>query len=86
MKRRKINDTKVLWGSSDGQAQGKSDSCEGDQYLQDEHVTNLHYFHQYNYILTRNYNAAAKIRVVSTRRLIKIPPRGKLDLVLIQND
>ena len=60
MKRRKVNDTKGLWGSWDGQAQGKSESYEGDQDLEVEHATNLHYFHQYNYIQATNESGAAK--------------------------
>ena len=74
MKIIKINDTKGLWGSWDGQAQGKSDSYEGDQYLEAKHGTNVHYFHQHNYIPARNESGATKIRVLSTRRLRKINP------------
>ena len=73
MKRRKVNDTKELWGSWDGQAQGNSESYGGDQDLEVEHGTNLYYFHQYNYILTENESGVAKIRVLSTR-LRKIHP------------
>ena len=40
---------------------------EGDQDLEAEHGTNIHYFHQYNYIPARNDSGAAKIRVLSTR-------------------
>ena len=46
MKRSKENDTKGLWGSSDGQAQGNSETYGGEQDLEAEHDTNLHYFHQ----------------------------------------
>ena len=74
MKRRKVNDTKGLWGSWDGQAQGNSESYEGEKGLDAEHDTNICYFHQYNYIPARNESGAAKIRVLSTRRLIKIYP------------
>ena len=71
MKRKKENDTKGLWGSWDGQAQGKSGTYDGQQDLDSEHETNLHYFHQYNYIPATKYNGAAKIRVLSTRTLVK---------------
>jgi len=70
----KENDTKGLWGSWDGKSQGNSETYGGKQDLEVEHDTNLYYFHQYNYILARKYNGAAKIRVLSTRRLIKIYP------------
>ena len=46
MKRRKKNYTKGLWGSWDGQTQGKSDTCGGERDLEVEHDTNLLYFHQ----------------------------------------
>ena len=42
----KENDTKGLWGSWDGQAQGKSETYRGEQDLEDEHDTNIHYLHQ----------------------------------------
>lgn len=74
MKRRKKNDTKGLWGSWDGQAQGKSDSYGRYQDLEAERGTNIHYFYQHNYIPTRNYNGVVKIRVLSTSRLINIHP------------
>ena len=73
-KGRKVNDTKGLWGYSDGQAQEKSESYEEDQDLKAEHSTNLHYFHQYIYIPARNESGGEKIWVLSTRRLIKIHP------------
>ena len=74
MEIRKINDTKGLWGSWDVQDQGNSESHEGYQDLESEHGTNLHYFHQYNYIPARNDNGVGKIRVLSIRRLRKINP------------
>ena len=74
MKRRKVNDTKGLWGSWDGQAQGNSKTYGGEQDLEAEHDTNLHYFHQYNYIPARKYNGVAKIQVLSTITLMKIYP------------
>ena len=46
MKISKENDTKGIWGSWDGQAQGKLETYGGEQYLETEHDTNLHYFHQ----------------------------------------
>ena len=74
MKRRKENDTKGLSGSWDGQAQGKSETYGGEQDLEVEPDTNLHYFHQYNYIPARKYNGPAEIQVLSTRTLMKIYP------------
>ena len=44
MKRKKENDTKGLPSSRDGQAQGKLETYGGEQYLEAEHDTNLHYF------------------------------------------
>jgi len=74
VKGRKINDTRGIQGSWDGQAKGNSESYEGEQDLEVGHGTNLHYFHQYNYILARNESGAAKIRVFSIRRVRKINP------------
>ena len=43
MKRRKQNDTKGLWGSWNSQAQGNSERYGGEQDLEAEHETNIHY-------------------------------------------
>lgn len=80
MKRRKENDKKGLRGSWDGQAQGNSETYGGEQDLEVEYDTNLHYSNQYNYIPARKYNGVAKIRVLSTRRLIKISPLRKIQV------
>ena len=71
MKRSKVNYTKGIWGSWDGQDQGKSDSYDGDQYLSAKHDNNLQYIHQYNYIPARNESGATKIQLFSKRRLGK---------------
>ena len=52
---------KRIWGSWDGQAKWYSKSYEGYQDLGAEHVTDIHYFHQYNYIPVENESGAAKI-------------------------
>ena len=46
MKRGKENDTEGLWGSWDGKPQGNLDTYGGEQYLEAEHDTNLHFFRQ----------------------------------------
>ena len=69
MKRRKVNYIKGLWGSWDGQAQGYSESYEGEQAFEAKNDTKLHYLNQYKYIPARNESGAAKIQVFSTRRL-----------------
>ena len=56
------------------QAQGKLESYEGDQDLEDEHVINIHYFSEYNYIPAENESGAEKLRVISPRRIIQIHP------------
>ena len=51
---------KGLFGSWDGQSQGNSETYGGEQHLEAEHDTNLHYFHQKSYISARKYNGVAK--------------------------
>ena len=74
MTRRKANDTKGIWDSWDGEAQGNSESYGGCKDLEVEHDTNLHYFDQYNYIPARKYNGVAKIQAFSTITLMNISP------------
>lgn len=65
--------------------QGNSKTYGGKKDLEVEHNTNIHYFHQNNYIPARKCNGATKIQALSTLTLMKKFPRGEFDLVLIQN-
>lgn len=69
MKRRKQMYTKEICGSSDGQAQGYSDSYEVYQDLEAKNGTKLHYLNKFKNIPTINECGALKIQVFSTRRL-----------------
>jgi len=74
VKRKKENDTKGIWGSWDGQAQGNSETYGGEQDLEAKNDTNLHYFHQWSYIPARKYNGATKIQALYIITLMENSP------------
>jgi len=49
-----------LWGSSNGQAQGKLESYEGNQALEAKNGAKLHYLNPSKYIPARNESGIAK--------------------------
>lgn len=71
MKGRRVNAAKGILGFQGGQFQVNSNSYKN---LEAEHATNLHYFHQYNYIPAKHDSGDTKIRVFFIRRLRKINP------------